>query len=601
MRPILFCLAGIILFLQCSAQTANDPRIVALEADLEKLLADWKAPGFAVAVVSKDKVIYSKGFGYRDLEKKLPVTPQTLFAIGSCTKAFTSALIGTLEKEQKLSIDKPAYTYLPSLGFFRTDMTNAITLRDMMSHRTGLPRHDVSWYLFPASTRDSLLQRIPYMEPTAGVKDKFQYNNFMFLVQGMIAEKATGKTWEQNIKEKFFQPLQMKRSTFSIADMKKDANYASGYGVVKDSIIKKLPYYEINTMGPAGSINSSVDEMSNWVITWINGGKYKQQELLPTNYVKDAMSSQMIISSGFPDKETPDVHFSNYGFGWFLASYRGHYRVDHGGNIDGFSAGTTFFPTDSIGIIVLTNQNGSAIPTLVRNIIADKMLGLEAIDWNGIRLKAVEKSKAAQAGTKATARSNKKLNTRPTHALAEYAGIYSHPGYGSMNVYVKKDSLFVKLANGEMYLRHFHYDIFEPLNVDPVEGVDTTAGVMRFQFHMNTEGNIHSLTVPFEATLKPLEFTRKPKEVPVTASKLKIYEGEYELPGVTAKVYAKGNILYLFVPGQPEYELTPTGEHTFSLKAVSGFSLEFHADEKKQITGVTFIQPNGNFKATRKG
>lgn len=312
MKEVSFLL--LLYFLCTSVSAQNDKRIAALEPQLEKLLKDWKAAGFAVAVVDKNKLIYSKGFGYRDLEKKLPVTPNTLFAIGSCTKAFTASLIGILNKDGLVSIDKPAYNYLPSLSFFNTGMKDVVTLRDMMSHRTGLPRHDLSWYLFPTSSRDTLLQRIQYQEPTAGVRDKYQYNNFMFFAQGVITEKITGKTWEQNIKSNFFTPLNMTRSNFSVNDLAKDKDAAVGYYVKNDSIIKKIPYYNIDAMGPAGSINSSVNEMSNWVITWINGGNYKGKEIIPSFHVREAMSSQVISAPGLPEKETPDIHFANYGF-----------------------------------------------------------------------------------------------------------------------------------------------------------------------------------------------------------------------------------------------------------------------------------------------
>ena len=215
----------------------------------------------------------------------------------------------------------------------------------------------------------------------------------MFLLQGMITEKITGKSWEENVKEKIFTPLGMNNSNFSIHTLEKINDASLGYTVFKDSIIKKTDYYDINAMGPAGSINSSVNEMANWVITWINGGKFNGKEILPSAYVTQATSSQMVAAPGFPDKEIPDAQFSNYGLGWFLISYRGHYRVEHGGNIDGFSASTSFFPTDSIGIIVLSNQNGSALPGIVRNMIADRLLGLKKIDWNGRADSALQKRK----------------------------------------------------------------------------------------------------------------------------------------------------------------------------------------------------------------
>src|ERR1044071_3716427 len=161
---------GSILIAQKNQPKTSDP-FAGLDTVFARVLKDRKAVGFAVAVVSKDKIIYSKGFGYRDLDKKLPVTPTTLFAIGSCTKAFTASLLGLLNKEGKIDFDKPVRDYLPELRFFNDELNNNVTVRDIMCHRTGLPRHDFSWYLFNTSSRDSLVQRIKYQEPTAKLRE----------------------------------------------------------------------------------------------------------------------------------------------------------------------------------------------------------------------------------------------------------------------------------------------------------------------------------------------------------------------------------------------------------------------------------------------
>jgi CubicO group peptidase (beta-lactamase class C family) len=588
-----------VLHIASNAQITNDKRIVALEPQLNKLLKDWKAAGFAVAVVDKNKVIYAKGFGFRDIDKKLPVTPNTLFPIGSCTKSFTSALLGVLEKDKKVEFDKPFYSYLPAVNFYKPEMTQNITLRDMMSHRTGLPRHDFSWYLFPSTSRDSLLQRVKYMEPSAGIKDRWQYNNFMFLLQGMVAEKITGKSWEENIKTNFFTPLNMNRSNFIISDMTKDNDAATGYYLKGDSVIKKLPYYEIGAMGPAGSINSSVVEMGNWVRTWINGGKFNDKEILHSSYIRDAISSQMIISPSLPDKDIPDVFFGNYGFGWFLSSYKGHYMVQHGGNIDGFSANTAFFPTDSIGIIVLSNQNGSVIPTVVRNMIADKVLSLNYTDWSGIRKKAADKAKEAEAEIKKT--SPQKHGTKPTHALKDYTGLYTHPGYGTIEVFMNGDSLMASVPNKTLWLKHYHYNIFSPYEKDPEEGIDTTAtSQTKFHFLMNLLGEINTISTDLEPSLKSLEFVKKPKEVAMSEASLQDYVGDYELMGMIIKIYTKGNTLYAFVPGQPDYELAAEGNDKFNLKVLNGYAIHFLRDEAKKVTSASFVQPNGTFTATKK-
>ena len=175
---VLFVMLGIFFQQSTQAQSTNDPRLAGLETTINKILADHHAAGVAVAVVEKNKVVYARGFGYRDIEKKLPVTPTTQFAIGSCTKAFTAALLGILQKEYSLDFDKPVTTYLPQQKFYSNELTNQITLRDMMSHRTGLPRHDLSWYIDP-DTREALTKRVQYMEPSAPLRQRFQYNNFI--------------------------------------------------------------------------------------------------------------------------------------------------------------------------------------------------------------------------------------------------------------------------------------------------------------------------------------------------------------------------------------------------------------------------------------
>lgn len=376
-----------------SALAQTDQRLEDIEKQLNKIIETTHAAGFAVAVVEKDKVIYAKGFGYSDLEHKTPVNVNTLFAIGSSTKAFTSSILGQLRNEDKLSFDDSPIKYIPELEFYNDDMNNHIIIKDLMSHRTGLPRHDFSWYLFPTFDKDSLIQRIKYQEPFTGIRQQWYYNNFMFLTQGVIAERITGKSSEDNIRERFFKPLGMTRSNVTIDEMEKSTNAALGYQTEKDNSNTKMDYYKIAGMSPAGSINSSVKDMSNWLITWVNKGKFKDKEIIPEAYITEAMGSHMVINRAIPDNETPDLHFANYGYAWVLSSYKGHYRVQHGGNIDGFSANVAFFPSDSIGIVVLANQNGSRVPNLVRNTIADRILGVTKTDWTQRFIDAQEKSK----------------------------------------------------------------------------------------------------------------------------------------------------------------------------------------------------------------
>jgi CubicO group peptidase (beta-lactamase class C family) len=599
-------LALVVLLFSNIVLAQGDKRLAKIEAELNKVLETWKAPGFAVAVVEKNQLVYVKGFGYADYEKKIPADGNTLYAIGSCSKAFTSALLGVLRSEDKVDFSKSPGTYVPYLSFYNDEMNNNIRVKDLMCHVTGLPRHDLSWYLSNSKSKDSLLMRVKFQEPFAHVRERWYYNNFMFLAQGVIAEKITGKSWEENIREKFFSPLGMTDANLDIASMKAAPKAAVGYELKNDQI-KKMDYYDISGMAPAGSINASVSHMSQWLITWINGGKFRGTEIIPAAYVTEAISSQSVVNGALPEKETPDLFMANYGYGWFTSSYRGHYRVEHGGNIDGFSANTSFFPSDSIGIVVLTNQNGSTVPSVVRNIIADRMLGEKYRDWNSIQKKRQEDGKKKAEEAKKDAPSDRVEGTHPSHALIAYTGKYSNEGYGDFLIELKNDSLFARfprLPKMNLWVQHHHYDVFKPTALDDQGKADPDEdfGQLRITFLTDTKGEITKAACNFEPSLDhPIEFKRTPSLIEVDNTTLQSYVGEYALGGATVKVYIKNEkVLYVFVPGQPEYELLATGKDKFTIKILSGYNLEFMAQQSGQFKELVFMQPNGNFKAMRK-
>ncbi len=579
----------------------TDKRLRNIEKEFEEILEVTKAPGFAVAIVEGNKTIYAKGFGYSDLENKIAMDENTLLAIGSCSKAFTSSILGQLRNDGELSFTDSPIDYVPQLRFYNDELNNGINIRDLMSHQTGIPRHDGSWYLFPSYNRDSLLQRIEYHEPFTGLRQKWHYNNFMFLIQGVIAEKITGKSWEENIKERFFAPLQMQRSNASIDELEKSTNVAFGYELHKDSIVRKMDYYRIAGMAPAGSINSSVSEMANWLKVWINNGKFKDSIILPENYVKEAISSQAVIAPSFPTKENPDMFLANYGYGWMVTSYRGHYRVEHGGNIDGFSASTAFFPSDSLGIVVLSNQNGSSVPSLIRNTIADRMLSVNKTDWADYFVDQKEKQKEAKAGGEKASDSTVIKNTAPSHDLSAYTGNYNNEGYGRFDISLKADSLFANFKRIKFYLKHVHYDVFEPQEVTPYGIEEFDELPLKLNFNTNDDGEIASVKIKLEASLKdPIVFTHEPKVIDVDVSDLQKYEGEYELSGIVIKVYIKGEGLYMLVPGQPEYNLLASEADAFIIKGLDGYKTRFRAPKNDSMTELVLIQPNGTFVAKRK-
>jgi len=595
MRKIFFAIFLLIATTSFS-QTPTDPRLKGLDTFALRLLKEWDAPGVTIAIVEKNKIIYTGGFGYRDYEKKLPVTENTLFAIGSCTKAFTASMLGMLEKEGKVDIDKAVRNYLPEL-IFKNEYTNKhATLRDMMCHRTGLPRHDYSWYGSTA-TRHELLARVQYQEPTYELREKYQYNNFMFMAQGMVIEKLTGKNWEENIRDRIFKPLGMNNTNVSVIEMEKAVDRSLAYSSVNKKITA-IPYRNIDAIGPAGSINSCAKDMANWLITWINDGKFNGKEIIPSSYRVQAITAQISPGGGLPGGENPDLHMSGYGLAWGISSYRGHYRVEHSGGIDGFITSTSFFPSDSIGIFVVTNQTTPT--TSIRNFIVDRMLKLSYRPWGKTALADKLKAELTANTLPNNDSINRKPGTKPAHSLADYAGQFENKGYGVVKIFRERDTTWVDYNEAgkrtKSYLEHYHYDIFR---IRSTEETENPKDAPKIRFNTDTKGTVISLETQMEPEVGDIVFARM---VPgASKDQLQKYVGDYDLSGSTVKVYIKGdNTLMVFLPGQPDYELVPGTKDVFDLKIAKGYSLKFEVTEKNEVLSMTFVQPNGNFKATRK-
>ena len=590
MKYISACVTFLLFVFSIQAQIPTDKRLLDLEAEVNKILKDYKAPGVTIAVVEKNKVVYTGGFGYRDAEKKLPVTENTLFAIGSCTKAFTSAMVGTLSEDGMVDLDKPVRNFLPELKFYNDHLNAHVTLRDMMCHRTGLPRHDFSWYGSTAS-RMELLKRIEYQEPTAELREKYQYNNFMFMSQGVVLEKLTGKSWETNIKERLFIPLGMDNTVTTVADWEKSNDRSLAYSLINDSIAKVIPYRNIDAVGPAGSINSSAKDMAKWLITWINGGKFNGKQIIPTKYRNEAMTVQM-ASGGLPSLESPDVHNFGYGLAWSIGSYRGHYRVEHGGGIDGFITTTGFFPTDSIGIFVCSATGN--VSNVIRNLIADKMLSLPYKDWHKQMRDAFVKARLSSLMTpKSSEDPTKVKDTKPSLNLQEYSGKYANKGYGIIEVKLNGEILMADYNSTKLNLNHKHFDLFVGyLEDDPEDGTELF-------FQLNKTGKVEKVLIPLQPGLKDIEFTRI-NEVKLSAADLEKYSGEFLLGPQNVSFVIRNGTLYGLLPPQPDYELVPVGNDEFKLKILDGYSVKFKSQVNGKFSEASFIQPNGVFTAKRK-
>lgn len=550
-------------------------------------LKQLKVPGAAIAIVKDKEIILAKGYGFRDVEAKLPMTADTLMAIGSSTKAFTAFTLGTLVDQGKVEWDKPVRNYIPWFRLYDAQAGERLTPRDLVTHRSGLPRHDAVWYNNRMATREDLVRSLAYLQPSADLREKWQYNNLMFLTAGFLVETMTGKSWEESVHSLVFEPLGMTRSNFSVLDSQKDTDFAQPYAE-RDGKVVKIPFRDITTVGPAGSINSSVNEMSRWVSVHINGGKYGDKQVIGAETLADLHRPYMTTGS-VPTR--PDITGFDYALGWMVDNYRGHNRVHHGGNIDGFSAMVSLWPDDRLGFVVLTNMNATGLPELLIRTAADRILGLEAVDWIGDAAKKLAAGEAVSKQAEAKQATRRRPGTVPAHKLEEYAGDYHHPGYGDLKVTLAAGQLGFVYNAIATPLSHWHFETFNGGKADDPEFKD-----MKLTFRTDASGNVVGVWAPFEPSVDEIYFAKKPDARQSDPAYLKTLVGEYALPTQTVTVSLKGHVLTLSVPGQPLYELVPEVGGEFSLKGAKVVRLRFIEDAKGQASAVEVSQPGGVYE-----
>lgn len=556
----------------------------------EDALKALKVTGAAMAVVKNDKVVYAKGFGYKDVENKIPATPDTIFAIGSSSKAFTVFALGRLVDEGKLEWEAPVRNYIPWFKLYDKEAGARLSVRDLVTHRSGLPRHDLLWYNNKTASREDLVRALAYLPPTADLREKWQYNNLMFLTAGYLLETLTGKPWEDAVRSLVFEPLGMKRSNFSVLDSQKDSDFAFPYNFV-DKAYEKLPFRDITNVGPAGSINSSVNEMARWVAVHLADGKFEGRDLLSSSTVSDMHNPHMVTGAV---SSSPDIAATAYAMGWFTDVYRGHRRVHHGGNIDGFSAQVAFLPDDGLGFVVLTNMNGTSYPELLVRTATDKILGLEAHDWIGDAVKQLEKAEGAIKKAEEKKITRKVPGTKPAHPLADYAGLYVHPGYGSLAVELAAGRLSFTYNSIKTNLDHWHYETFDGVTIE-----DPTFKDFKLTFRTDVNGRVASVTGAFEPTIDDIVFAKKPDARQYDPAFLKKLTGRYDLTGQTVVIGLRGDRLTVSIAGQPEYQLEPDLGGEFYLKEVKSVTLRFLTDAKGEVTAAELSQPGGVFEAKK--
>ncbi len=339
-------------------------RLAVLEKAIEAKRTDTHAPGAALVIIKDDKIIYLKGFGYKDIETQEPITANTMFAIGSSSKAFTALTVMMSKDDGKLKLTDSPRKYLPYFALQDPDANAKITISDLLCHKSGLDRTDLFWYTGKLNKKE-IIQNVANCKPTAKLGEKFQYQNVMFLTAGETVAAAQKQSWESFLHKRVLNPLGMKNSTLSIRSMVETPDHATGYQTSGDpKVDHKMPYHDIGCIAPAGAINSNLKDMAQWVRFMLNGGTVNGKRLVSEESFKEIVSPQMEIAG--PVK---------YGYGWFLRDWKGHKVIEHGGNIDGFSTAVALMPDQHLGFVMLCNQNNSPLPPASLEIIWKSLLG----------------------------------------------------------------------------------------------------------------------------------------------------------------------------------------------------------------------------------
>ncbi|HOW84379.1 MAG TPA: serine hydrolase [Candidatus Aminicenantes bacterium] len=563
------------------------------DAYMAKILKDWNAPGVAVGVVQGDKLVFAKGYGYRDYGRKLPFTPTTLQQIASNTKLFTAIAAGLLVEEGKLTWDKPVKESVPSIRFYDNQLDNTVTLRDMLSHRTGITRHDTIWYQSD-DTRKQLFDKLRYLEPQAPLRQTYLYNNLMYAAAGYIVELQSGKPWEEFVRERIFKPLDMAATVYSIADMTKAPEYGVPYTEKRDSFeLYRIPYYEdIGGVAPCGAIISNVQDLSHWLIALMNNGRYAGRQVLPPEVLKATLEPAIALPNTAAEaRGFWEALNAAYGMGRETVSYRGRLLTFHGGDLPGFHSQISFMPREKLGVIVLVigNHCASLYNTVSYNVY-ERLLGLDQTPWSERLLDSRLKGKKADTEARAKSGADRVPDTRPSHALADYAGEFEHPAYGVLKIEMKDGALSMDFHKIRLPLGHFHYDRF-------VTPDDETYGRTSINFQTNPQGDIDKAVISLDEA--EVAFTRRPAgPAPELLAKL---AGAYVLPnGVTLQVVLEENgALVLNVPGQTPEPLLPYKGLQFRIKLFADVVFEFVVEDGA-VKALKQRDPSGEYVFPRK-
>ncbi|MBS1919742.1 MAG: serine hydrolase [Bacteroidetes bacterium] len=498
----------------CFAQTDTIPSFVkdSLDIYVSRALTDWQIPGVAVCIIKNDKVVVMKGYGVKDWDTKDPVDANTLFMIGSNSKAFTATALAMLDAEKfsenkigKFSLDDKVTKWIPEFKLNNKAAGEQAIIRDLLCHRIGFQTFQGDFTYWTSNlTREEVIEKMSHIKATYPFRTTWGYTNAAFLTAGQIIPVVTGMPWEDFIKQKIFEPLDMKNTLALSKDFPNAANKCSPYTMQEGKIIK-IPYCLIDNLAPAGSIGSSVHDMSHWVMMQLNNGKYNGQQIVPASAIAQTRLPHSILGNG--GALYNEGHFSLYGLGWMLQEYCGRKIVSHTGGVNGFVTSVTLIPEEKLGIIVFTNTDQNSFYEALKWEIMDAYLGKPYRNYSNVYLGFYKQNFNEEQKKDKTLKDSVALNLKTEFPLKAYAGNYFNDVYGNMKVV---------LENGELKMNFSHhpnmYAKLESLGGNRFYATFTDPEFSKaiFPFHVEN-GKVKSVTVKVADFVEynPYEFIKK--------------------------------------------------------------------------------------------
>lgn len=477
---------------------------------VENAMSSWHCPGAVVAVVKGDEVLHQGAYGLRDVEANLPMTLDTCSPIASVTKSFTAMCIALLVDENKLDWDTPIRDYAPEFILDDAYATQHMTIRDLLSHRTGLPGHFWATYRLDVELAE-LVRRMKYLKFNSSFRDKWQYNNALYMATAYLIEKLSNQTWQDFFHERIFSPLGMTASATSLNLLPKNRVVSKGYRVKRDDegnfeALSNVPFetFRGDYPGTAGSILSTVPDLMTWLKLQLNKGKLDGDTFVTPENLREMHLPQMVLPVDEEAEKVFGASIAAYGMGWFIESYKGHTLISHSGELEGHTSWVAFIPKENIAVAVLTNLTKSPFAYVLTYESIDRALGITSGDWNSKLHEFVDPMFIKEAESRQESAKERISDASPNHPSEDYVGTYKVKGYPDFVVRVEGERLEACTVNSSDWseLRHYHYDTFEWY----VPNYDFW---MKLHFIGDGDGNIASVSLPFEPEVGDIVFERE--------------------------------------------------------------------------------------------